>query len=500
MLEDIKVKNINVILCFGLILALSGCTIPKKAELTSASPDKAVAEVVQMLKEATSSQLDLLASEQYSNGKEYVEKAEKSLKESGNGEAVLESAAIAKAYFQEANKIAEPKLTFDKRILYSRNGAIQAGLKNSKPLVEELKNVDNDLSGISNQFTNALNQANFTIFHKKYLALEVKAVQFRELKNIRLSLQQAADNDADEYAPNTLKSAVMDLKSAEDIIAQKPHNPEFYKEGLQKSIDSTVLLSDVMGVILNAEGTPENIALKIVQQNRELGKLNKNVDQLETNLKTTKSNLNEKQNLIDKHMSALMAQEGLLMEKETALKAQQDTLEQQQYTLQQQENVLKEKDNVLKLQNEQLQRASTQVRFQKAMDEAREQLDESDALAYQQGTNLVFRLKSINFESEAATIPEESLPLLSKVNAIIQKLDAELVVVEGHTDSLGSDDFNQELSAKRATSVASYLSSLESSYNIEDIGYGETKPIASNEAESGRAINRRVDLVVTAKK
>ncbi len=188
------------------------------------------------------------------------------------------------------------------------------------------------------------------------------------------------------------------------------------------------------------------------------------------------------------------------MEKETALKAQQDTLEQQQYTLQQQENVLKEKDNVLKLQNEQLQRASTQVRFQKAMDEAREQLDESDALAYQQGTNLVFRLKSINFESEAATIPEESLPLLSKVNAIIQKLDAKLVVVEGHTDSLGSDDFNQELSAKRATSVASYLSSLESSYNIEDIGYGETKPIASNEAESGRAINRRVDLVVTAKK
>ena len=147
-----------------------------------------------------------------------------------------------------------------------------------------------------------------------------------------------------------------------------------------------------------------------------------------------------------------------------------------------------------------LAKSSTQVRFQEAMEEVGENFSEDEASVYQQGNKLIFRLKKINFASGVATIPSKSMPLLAKVNDIIRSLDAELVAVQGHTDSVGSADLNSKLSTRRANSVAIYLSSLAGGYKIGYIGYGESRPIASNDTVEGRAINRRVDLVVTAKK
>jgi len=133
------------------------------------------------------------------------------------------------------------------------------------------------------------------------------------------------------------------------------------------------------------------------------------------------------------------------------------------------------------------------------MDEAQKVLSQDDALVYQQGTKLVFRLKRINFQSGDAEIPEFSKLLIAKANAIIKKLDAEKVVVQGHTDSIGSTEINQRLSTLRATAVANYLYSLRGGYKIQYVGYGESHPISSNETAAGRATNRRVDLVVSVK-
>ncbi len=134
------------------------------------------------------------------------------------------------------------------------------------------------------------------------------------------------------------------------------------------------------------------------------------------------------------------------------------------------------------------------------MDEAVKQFSEDEASVYQQESKLIFRLKRINFLSGAATIPAASKPLLTKINNIIKTVGAEIVAVQGHTDSVGTAELNASLSTKRAVTVANYLASLSGGYKIGYIGYGESRPIASNETKEGRAINRRVDLVVTAKK
>ena len=68
------------------------------------------------------------------------------------------------------------------------------------------------------------------------------------------------------------------------------------------------------------------------------------------------------------------------------------------------------------------------------------------------------------------------------------------VVLEGHTDSVGNDAYNQKLSEKRANAVAKALKDLGvSASKITTVGYGETKPIADNKTKEGRAENRRVE-------
>ena len=90
--------------------------------------------------------------------------------------------------------------------------------------------------------------------------------------------------------------------------------------------------------------------------------------------------------------------------------------------------------------------------------------------------------------------------MLSKVGEIIKGVKAEKVLVQGHTDSRGDAAYNQKLSVDRAQSVAKFMGSKSLKANIESNGYGESKPLANNEREEGRALNRRVDIVVEVKK
>jgi len=75
-----------------------------------------------------------------------------------------------------------------------------------------------------------------------------------------------------------------------------------------------------------------------------------------------------------------------------------------------------------------------------------------------------------------------------------------IVVVVGHTDSTGTDAYNQDLSERRAKSVADYLTTKLVGLDIASVGRGETKPVASNDTALGRAKNRRVEVVVIGSK
>lgn len=491
-------KKLITPLSFMMIAMLFGLNYVAYAANTK--PEQAIADVEQVMKAAQQEQADVLAFEEYAKGRAFLNDAKEGIKEGYLAETILENTVAASKAFSTAIKMAKTKKASAGRILKDREAALKAGVRESKALVQLLTEIDEELVDETDQFTDKLDPDDFAEIQKKYFRLETRAIQFTALHNAKKVIDQANEDDAEDVAPNTLRTALLDYKTAMNKIDLSPRNPAVYMKSVDTALASATHLFDVMNVIKGAEGTPEKIAIQIVKQKRALGELSSNVGRLQANLESTKQILQEKEGALKQVDTVLKQKDSALKEKESALKEKDTALMQTKTALQLKDSELKHKDNVLKTQQKQLARASTQVRFQKAMDEAREQIPESEALVYQQGNKLVFRLKRINFRSGEAVVPEFSKLLISKVNKIIKKLDAKKVIVEGHTDSVGPAGVNKKLSAKRATAVAMYLSQLRGGYKITYAGYGETHPIASNETAEGRATNRRVDLVVSVNK
>jgi OOP family OmpA-OmpF porin len=104
-------------------------------------------------------------------------------------------------------------------------------------------------------------------------------------------------------------------------------------------------------------------------------------------------------------------------------------------------------------------------------------------------------LEGVNFEYDSATLTPGSLAVLDTVAASLKDWPEVRVEIGGHTDSRGSDAYNEKLSEKRAASVLEYLASKGiDAARMAAKGYGESKPIADNATDEGRAKNRRVEL------
>lgn len=115
------------------------------------------------------------------------------------------------------------------------------------------------------------------------------------------------------------------------------------------------------------------------------------------------------------------------------------------------------------------------------------------------GSALQLSIKnSVLFDYREAKIKPGARTELHRIAVILKEHPTAKLVIEGHTDSVGGDDYNQKLSEERAESVKNELVSTEHVENakIETKGYGRTRPVASNESEEGREKNRRVEIVV----
>ncbi|HET8882944.1 MAG TPA: OmpA family protein, partial [Solimonas sp.] len=108
-----------------------------------------------------------------------------------------------------------------------------------------------------------------------------------------------------------------------------------------------------------------------------------------------------------------------------------------------------------------------------------------------------FVLKGVKFEFDSDKLTEAAQRILDEVATTLQSYPNVNVEVEGHTDNIGSDSYNLALSERRAIAVTKYLvDHAVADKRMTPVGYGETRPIDSNESEEGRENNRRVELHV----
>ena len=145
-----------------------------------------------------------------------------------------------------------------------------------------------------------------------------------------------------------------------------------------------------------------------------------------------------------------------------------------------------------------VQRLEAQARVKEQFTQVEKMFATSEARVFREGNNIILRMIGLTFDSGASQIKPQSFDLLGKVERAIDVFPRSELIIEGHTDSHGGDESNQKLSQERAESVQQYMINAMRipTYRLIATGYGETRPVASNETESGRTRNRRIDIVI----
>lgn len=137
-------------------------------------------------------------------------------------------------------------------------------------------------------------------------------------------------------------------------------------------------------------------------------------------------------------------------------------------------------------------------KMDKQAEELQKDLEGATVQRVGEGILITFN-EGMQFASEKYAIPESGATNLKDLAAVLQKYEDTDILIEGHTDNTGANDYNMELSKKRANSVKNYLIDKGiSAERISSIGYGEDQPLEDNETKEGRAANRRVEVAIYA--
>jgi outer membrane protein OmpA-like peptidoglycan-associated protein len=126
----------------------------------------------------------------------------------------------------------------------------------------------------------------------------------------------------------------------------------------------------------------------------------------------------------------------------------------------------------------------------------RERLSGTGVSVTRVGEDIILNMPSnVTFSTDSADLKPQFFETLNSVSLVLKEFNRTLVDVTGHTDSTGAPDYNQQLSERRAATVAEYLVSQGNNpQRFQVLGMGQNEPVASNASTDGRAQNRRVEI------
>jgi outer membrane protein OmpA-like peptidoglycan-associated protein len=440
----LKRNLFHVVLAFSFCAsAILGCAPGvKKADIAStANPKEEVSKLNNDLKSAVTKNIDILAASEFKESKRYLTKAKTAIEEGKNQEGTLESLRIGRGYLDKAYEVAQGREGKAVGLFAARQMALDAGADKHSELQDELADLDSDLSDKADDLQNT-SAEKISDFQQRYVKLEEKAVVLTELGKAQAIVNGARRNDASDKAPVSFKKAELSLNTAESMITSNVRNPMGYKASVFNANKDAAQLMNVLSTIRKNGSLEESVAIKMVAQDKKITGL-----------------------ITDLDVQTAMGVAG---------------------------------KSAMRNKNAELASANSQVKIQAVLEKARAQFSASEAEAYQQGSNLVIRLKQVNFASGRADLPADSLAILAKVSDVAKSLNASQIIIEGHTDSVGTASINKAISEKRASAVAAYFKSNGlAETKIDAEGYGFNKPIATNKSKEGRAQNRRVDIIIT---
>ena len=431
---------------------------------------------------ANGQRASLLAPDSYAEGAEAYRRAEDILADGGGIEAIQRNLARARDDFTKAAADAEIAGARFTAALDARADADSAEAARYAP--ELWRDAEQTLTEAASRLARGRENSaddRADTARGRYREAELAAIKANYLNETRSLLETADDLRAERYAPISFERASALLAEAEQALNEDRYDtdrPRNLAQLAEHNAHHAIYVSRLQRRIYDDDTTLEEVLLDWE------GALSTLADQLDVPV------------YFDDGHEAAVAR---MAEAIATLKADITFLEQavadRDAQIASLELEVGDQSQSLARVNEALARRERQrERFERV-----EALFEPDqAIVLRQADGVILRLIGLNFASGSARLTDAHDAILDRVLTALAEFPEANLVIEGHTDSFGSDASNQELSQARADAVLQYLlaNSPRSPADMRALGYGESQPVANNETPEGRRRNRRIDIVI----
>jgi OOP family OmpA-OmpF porin len=346
---------------------------------------------------------------------------------------------------------------------------------------------------------------------RTYAQLELEALKKGTLEAARQAVNRAEDNEADEYAPRTLRQAKQELKLLESLIEADRTQTAKADTHARRTVWLAHRADHITELAKQFEAQDLADEGKILWFQKQLLRIREplakdlpfdkpNATVVNTLRKDIKGLLTSLADMRDSHAKAQqhIARLQRQMDKQ---RLQQDARLQQALA-----DLRSGKEaRIAALQRKIAEQASEKAADQRRAQAAAQRFERVQGLisreqgeVLRQGNNVILRLHGFYFPPGKTTIEAKNFGLLNSVIAAINTFPDSTVRVEGHTDSQGSDKLNLDLSQERARNVEAFLETTGgiSESRLRAEGRGESQPVATNETKEGRAKNRRIEVLI----
>jgi OOP family OmpA-OmpF porin len=438
---------------------------------------------------ADSANAQLLAPRSYSRGMDEYKDAEIALERGRNIETVRSNAADATRYFKTATTAADLADTALAQVMKSRQDAANARAPElsgeiweqaQRKFGEAIRLLERgDLKGSKRRDIEATSL---------YRDAELVAIKAQYLTETRQLLAQADRARVGRYAPITLGQAKQLLADAERELNENRYDTDLPRSLARQAnyeAKHAIYLSEVVRKVRDRDLTAEQLVLQWEKPLRDVSGAADVVPDMEDGP--------------DRLAAELVAYIELKNNENQALGQENSENEIRLAEMEEEMTSLDERLGGATAERAALvQRLEAQARVKQQFAQVEKMFSAAEARVFREGNTIILRLTGLTFDSGQSQIKPASFDLLGKVEKAIDVFPRSELIIEGHTDSFGGDDFNQKLSQERAESVQQYMINAMRipTYRLIATGYGETRPVASNETESGRTRNRRIDIVI----
>jgi OOP family OmpA-OmpF porin len=471
-------------LLLGLVLVLAGaCATTQPVSMPTGNPAELVSQLETSLNAARANQVDVLAPGLYNDAQSAYNKAKQNLEKGAKLSSIGDYVAEGTASLKKAEEIAQVSRTILGETNSARDKALKVGADRlGKPYMDVEKQYLQLTKAIENDNLSYA-QKNAVKVQSAFRDLEIMAIKDSALGNARNMMADAKKAKLQKIAPMAYQAAEQALNDADAFVGQNPYASEMIG---QKAAHAEFMAQRMMVIGESSEKyqemTPEASALYVETLLARLGETMNTGDLRDKGVEAQLSTLTG--------VVESMEQKNQSLEKEN--KNHQDQIAELEQQLSGLQGFSRE-------QEEAKRKLAAEREFNEQFNKVQRYFRSDEAEVYKQGNQLVIRLRGIQFPVGQATLTPENYNLLSKVQQAIQTFGQPMVIIEGHTDSTGSAQINEELSQKRAEAVKTYLIANNTlpENRIQATGYGPNRPLAPETTPEGRAINRRIDVLIT---